>query len=193
MNELELTKAEQKQLTECEAVIEKGWQTAVNVGRALLDIRDLKLYRKAFKSFEDYCRQRWGFMRAHAYRLIDAAGVAQNLSPIGDIPQPTHESQLRPLAPLEPEQQREVWKEAVETADGEPTAKHIEKVKAAKLKKAPKPKIEPDSKPITLSSRLDDLCSNYTATFGGELGKSYIEEIDCWRFWVERIIPKDKL
>ena len=67
----------------------------------------------------DYCRDRWGMNRAHAYRLIDAANVADNLSPEGDIP--TSERQARPLARLKPEQQAEAWKEAVASApDGMP-------------------------------------------------------------------------
>jgi len=53
-------------------------------------------------SFEHYCRERWQFARAQAYRLIDSAKVIENLSPIGD--KPATESQVRPLTKLEPEQ-----------------------------------------------------------------------------------------
>ena len=42
--------------------------------------------------------------RIHAHRMIDAATVAENLLPIGNIP--ATESQARPLAQLEPEVQR---------------------------------------------------------------------------------------
>ena len=45
---------------------------------------------------------------AQGKRLVAAAEVVQNLSPIGDT-QPTHESQVRPLTKLEPEAQREAW------------------------------------------------------------------------------------
>jgi hypothetical protein len=40
---------------------------------------------------------------------MDAAKIVANLksSPIGELP--THESQVRPLSKLEPEQQREAW------------------------------------------------------------------------------------
>ena len=48
--------------------------------------------------------------KQHAYRLIDSAAVAKNLSPIGDVPKT--ESVVRPLARLEPAQQREVWVKA---------------------------------------------------------------------------------
>jgi hypothetical protein len=75
-----------------------------------------------------------GLERAYAYRLIDSAKVVNNLSPIGDI-RPTHESQVRPLAGLEPEQQREAWNAAVKSApNGKVTAAHVSR--AAEVIKA---------------------------------------------------------
>jgi len=50
--------------------------------------------------------------RPRAYRLMEAAEVNSNLSPIGDIV-PASESQLRPLTSLAPEDQRTVWTQAV--------------------------------------------------------------------------------
>jgi hypothetical protein len=73
-----------------------GLQTFMEIGEALLEIRDSRLYRANFKTFEEYCRERWKMSKPQAYRLVDAAEVSKNLSPIGDI-QPTHESQVRPL------------------------------------------------------------------------------------------------
>jgi hypothetical protein len=69
-------------------------------------IRDRRLYRRDFATFDDYCRERWGMKRAHAYRLIDAAGVAFSMSPIGDIENalPANEGQARELSGLAPEQ-----------------------------------------------------------------------------------------
>ena len=49
--------------------------------------------------------------RAHAYRLIESAGVMDNLSPIGD--KPATESQARPLSKLPPEKQPEAWQAAI--------------------------------------------------------------------------------
>jgi len=51
-------------------------------------------------------RVSWGFSKDHANRFIASAKANQNLMPIGI--KPTHESQLRPLTHLEPEQQKEV-------------------------------------------------------------------------------------
>jgi hypothetical protein len=103
-----------------EAIIARGLETFIDVGNALLAIRDKRLYREKHSTFEDYCQDRWGMQRAHAYRLMDAAKVAGYLSPMGDI-LPASERQARPLSSLEPEQQQEIWTQVVENApkDGE--------------------------------------------------------------------------
>jgi hypothetical protein len=51
-----------------------------------LEIRDSRLYRQEFDTFEDYCRERWKMSKTNANRLIDAAEVATNVTPIGVIP-----------------------------------------------------------------------------------------------------------
>lgn len=105
-----------RSLNELEAIIERGLETFVEVGQALLEIRDGRKYRDQQATFEDYCKERWGFDRSYAYRLVDSAKVAAVLSPIGDIP--ANESQSRELAPLleEPRALVEAWTEAQERA-----------------------------------------------------------------------------
>ena len=65
-----------------EQVIERGLTTFVEVGNALLEIRDSRLYKDSFSTFEDYCRERWGMSRPRAYPLIEAAEIMSNLSTI---------------------------------------------------------------------------------------------------------------
>lgn len=124
--EKDLVESEKQELQSCEAVIERGLATFYEVGTALLKIRDERLYRSANATFEEYCRARWQMSRNHAHRMIDAARVAQNLLPMGNIPQT--ERQVRPLAGLEPEQQRAVWEQAVSEANGQPSAAQVEEV-----------------------------------------------------------------
>lgn len=122
-----LTLSEVGRLAELEQVVETGLTVFVAVGNALLEIRDSRLYRQQFPTFEAYCRERWGLKQSHAYRMIDAAVVVGNLqsSPIGEVPKT--ESQARPLTRLEPEVQREVWRELVESTPVERiTAKIVE-------------------------------------------------------------------
>jgi N6-adenosine-specific RNA methylase IME4 len=93
----QLTLVEIDRLAELEAVVERGLQTFVEVGLALAEIRDSRLYRESHGTFEAYLDERWGMSRGHGYRLIDGAQVAELVSPIGDI---ANEAQARELVPL---------------------------------------------------------------------------------------------
>lgn len=126
MNELALELIPNNELAHYEQVIERGLHTFVEVGDALLAIRDARLYKGEYDTFEEYCQQRWGMERRYAYRLMDAAKVVGNVSHGTQIA-PTTERQARPLSQLPPEQQREAWQLAVDTApDGKVTARHVQ-------------------------------------------------------------------
>ena len=114
MSELLLIE-EQQELAHCEAVIERGFETFFEIGRAMAIIRDKRLYRADYKTFEEYCSTRWSLERRHAYRLMDASKVIENVSNWTQI-LPATESQARPLTSLEPDQQRVVWSELLQDA-----------------------------------------------------------------------------
>ena len=122
---IEITERTEITLSDCEAVIACGFNTFREVGSALLQIRDRKLYAENYASFEQYCRHRWQLSRPYAYSLMESAEVAKNLSAMADIP--THERQIRPLAKLPPELQRKVWAEATKDSKN-PTARHVKVV-----------------------------------------------------------------
>lgn len=127
-----LTDSERAELLEAEQTIRQGRQTFLAVGHALRVIRDKRLYREKYRNFEMYLEEEWEMGSAHAYRLMDAAQVVADLSPIGELP--TNEAQARELKPVPPEQRQQVWQEAVETApDGRVTAAHVERVVAKAL------------------------------------------------------------
>src|SRR5260370_19928229 len=67
-----LSKREKLLLADCEKTIDAGLRVFYEVGRALLTIQKLKLYRESHTTFEQYCRERWPITRQHAYRQIDA-------------------------------------------------------------------------------------------------------------------------
>jgi hypothetical protein len=98
-------------LIELERVIESERQSFYTIGKALKEIRDDRLYRDLlFNSFEAYLKKRWDLSRSHAYRLIEAYRVIDNLSSIGDK-LPENEAQLRSLGHLAPCDQRRIWKD----------------------------------------------------------------------------------
>jgi hypothetical protein len=106
-------------LAQLEGVVERGLATFVEVGEALLEIRESRLYRESHATFEDYCRARWGFSRQWAHELIQASSVSSML----DVA-PTSVRQAAELSPLrdEPEQMREAWQTAQTAGNGKPTA-----------------------------------------------------------------------
>jgi hypothetical protein len=117
-HEVVLRMRDDERLTELEKVIEKGKKTFVEVGMALAEIRDSRLYRREYGGFEEYCRKKWGWTRQHAYRLIEAA-------PVGKCHQlVTNEGAARELAKATPEERAGVVQAVVDS--GKPvTAKEI--------------------------------------------------------------------
>jgi len=130
IEQTQLTNTEQSRLEQCEAVIERGLKTFVDVGNALLEIRDSRLYRAEFGTFEDYCKDKWGWVASRARQLIAASETMQNLKTVTNVTLlPINEGQVRPLVSLPPEQQREAWAIALDTApDGKITGAHVQAV-----------------------------------------------------------------
>lgn len=136
MEERPLSKRELHRLEGLEAVIAVNFKGFVAVGKALAEIREERLYREKFKTFEEYCRNLWDVSHQRADQLIAAASVLDNLTTIvvknnGDnlgtiVPKndddnddpyavlPINEAQARELARLEPEEQRRVWRELID-------------------------------------------------------------------------------
>jgi hypothetical protein len=121
-----ITLKESARLVELERKIETGMTTFVEVGNALMEIRDSRLYRVEYKTFEAYCREKWGMSKVRAIQLISAARVSDNLVTVVTKTL-THERQARALTALPKSKQPEAWAKAVEIADGnQPTARQVE-------------------------------------------------------------------
>jgi hypothetical protein len=98
-----LSEGEQADFFACEEVLGSGWDGFVQCGLALARIRDGRLYRQQYDTFEAYCRQKWQYGRVNVHRLISAAQVFTYLLP-NRQQKPEHETQVRPLVGLTPEQ-----------------------------------------------------------------------------------------
>ena len=136
-----LTPEEERVRLHLERQVERAFYLA---GKALAELRSRRLYRSTHKTFEEYCRDRFGYSRRKMDYLIAGAEVFDNLllktngsqkeepetrlvgsqnsetetRTIGSQILPTSERQVRPLTKLEPSQQREVWQQAVTSAGG---------------------------------------------------------------------------
>jgi hypothetical protein len=168
-----LTAQEKVRFTELEAVVERNLETFLSVGRALAEIRNKRLYRQQFGTFEDYCVKRWGFSGSRGLDLVRSASVAEVLlagpaaPQTGDAPLPLDLSAdvLRPLQRLEPELANSCWRLACRV--GKPTSCTVGRIVRAVEQAvsqgtngtgAPKPKVPQSQKKIFLLSvhRLAD-------------------------------------
>ncbi|BAZ18924.1 hypothetical protein NIES4071_108090 (plasmid) [Calothrix sp. NIES-4071] len=139
----ELSYDELQEREHLEKLVERAFYEA---GKGLRTLRDKKLYRSTHNSFEEYCKERFGFERRQPYRLIEAAGVIDNIvemcpnwthseneedstRPNWTQIVPTNECQVRPLTKLEPSEQQECWRQAVEKAGGKvPSGRQVKDI-----------------------------------------------------------------
>ena len=164
-------------LRDNEAVIKRGLTQVWEVAAALADIREQKQYLEAgCKTFEEYCEQKWNFKRNYANKLIQGVEVFDNVrdnlnkqvNNLGtSVPKPVQlpetEWQARAVrqATDDPQEQAEVWTQAVEDAGGEqPTAPQIKQAasKVTASKTAPPPAEEPE--PAKLCDKFGPLALN---------------------------------
>lgn len=151
-----LTSSEQVRKGELEHTIETGKAAFLEVGQALAEIQESKLYRDEFDTFDAYCKAKWDFSRYTAYRQIGAAKAAIEVKAtrVATCNKVSAESETEVTAPIArelakaPEGTRAaVLTDATETAKASgkaaPTAKDVA---AAVEKVAPKPAPTPPPK-----------------------------------------------
>lgn len=122
-----LNPAAQAALAAAEQRIERALKSFVDMGQALTEIRDGRLYKATHGTFEAYCQERWEIGRDYADRMIAAAQVVLTIVSKG-LPAPTKESQARALVAVPEADRAEVWAKTVERTDGKPTAAAIREV-----------------------------------------------------------------
>lgn len=125
-----ITRTEADHLAACEEVIERGLRGFIEVGRALLAIRDQRLYRATHTSFESYLQERWGIGRRRGDQLCAASEVVQQIANHGSDLLPRSERLVRPLMALPEDQRASAWRQVVFVAGTVPTIADVEAVVA---------------------------------------------------------------
>lgn len=115
-----------------------------NTRELLLDLYEREGWRAlGYETFRACVVAEFKQHQSYLYRQLEAAKAEIAISPIGEKSEvgKVPESHLRPLTSLPPDQQRDAYQKAVETApNGKVTAKHVEKVVEGMN---PRPKAEP--------------------------------------------------
>ncbi|MBW4457704.1 MAG: hypothetical protein KME55_36520 [Nostoc indistinguendum CM1-VF10] len=130
---VEVTELTEQEISDRLLLERKVERAFFEAGKALMELRDRRLYRSTHKTFEEYCRDRFSYTHRHVNYLIAGCLIVDNIKMGTNSSQngsqdemgtnssqiwPTSEVQVRPLAQLEPQQQPEAWQQAVEQAEG---------------------------------------------------------------------------
>ncbi len=96
-HEMVMSIRESQRLAELEKTIARGKKAFVEVGLALAEIRDLRLYKHEYGSFNEYCQKKWGWTRQYVnYQIAGAKVTAALPEKVATIV--ATESQARELA-----------------------------------------------------------------------------------------------
>lgn len=134
-----LTTSETKQYENLKKTIRNGLKGFLEVGRALCEIRDRRLYGDEFDSWDQFCRACFDMTRSYASRLVSSAQCVEEMKemlPIGNKTSlPIRESQVRELLRLETSEERsEAWQQAVaDYPNGSPPAKVVREIVEERL------------------------------------------------------------
>lgn len=211
MSDQAMTRAERSKLYALEEKIEAGERTYIEVGAALADIRDRRLYRAEHKNFPAYLKARWPkISKSHAYRLMAAVKVAENIPDPGRKPE--NLEQALALSQLPPEAQRAVSSAAAES-DNPRTGKTLKKA-ADDIKNLPpeqqKEKIEGEQNEIKKRARrvIDNegrrdrikaieshvrKLAKLTEGFGGHEAEEGLAALKLFRTWIGSLPPNLEL
>jgi hypothetical protein len=121
-----LTETEAERLAECEDAIEQVRRSVYLAGLALITIRDERLYREHYPSFEDYVVKRWKRSRGRAYQMIDQADVSKRLSNALDTEIIVNARQAQLLKPFPDGEMAVLWARTLaDSADGKVATKQL--------------------------------------------------------------------
>lgn len=124
----QLSVEEKEELAQLEKRIGDGIRYFIDTGLALKKIRDSRLYRENFDTFEEYCQNKWQMGASNGHYLIASASVASNLE--GE--KPLKASHAHVLGKLPEDTRQEAWEEVLRRSElqneGKITADLVEEI-----------------------------------------------------------------
>lgn len=137
-NPAAFTAEEIQHLADMKAIVSRDWDTFIEVGNILQEIKDSRLYKIEYSTFEEFCEKNWDMSKSRAKQMIAGAKVVKALRAgdepkkatiVANVVEPTHESQVRPLTMLPEALQKPAWDKAVGVAaPNPPTARQVEQI-----------------------------------------------------------------
>lgn len=113
-----------KRLRDLESEITNGLRSS---GRALAAILDEELYLETHDTFDQYCRDRWGYGKSYSYQLIKNVKTLDNVSGIVENPESRiRQSHISEVSKAPEKQQAQIVATVLQRCESEkrePTAK----------------------------------------------------------------------
>ena len=137
-----------------EKVVAEGLESAREVGEALRDIRDQKLYRGTHATFAAYCQDRWGLGTSAVYQFIHHANILDACEKAA-LPLPQSEAVTRPLRFAPRTERVQTWTAFLQTGQ-KPTQKAVQafvRTRYPSTRKPPARRHEPPSSPSSVGPR----------------------------------------
>jgi hypothetical protein len=162
-----------ERLDNCEKTVRAGLQTFVEVGLALMEIRNSRLYLETHPTFEAYVQAMMALSRPRAYELMDCAEVMRDLSAAGDVTQlPRNEAQVRELRKWKtPEERTQKWKSVLAAASGK------RPVTATFIRKTLNPPSEPKSAVAPLTQKMQGYLKKLRSQANGNVAEQNALEL----------------
>jgi hypothetical protein len=133
----ELSPEEYIALLTAEHLIGEEFKGSIDVGLALVEIRDRRLYRTEYPNFPAYYRIKWHFDQKKVHSLTATAEAHKAITTGANLPVPQSAFQLRPLSGLTPDQARLAWEHAVKMSGGRKITERLVRAAVLELKIKP--------------------------------------------------------
>jgi hypothetical protein len=101
---------------EVQSLIRAGLEAYQKAGEKLLRIREARLYREEFDTWDAFCRDAYGFSKTYANQLILAWNVVRDLAQQMETVLPDNERVARQLAKYPKDMQKQIWMRARQIA-----------------------------------------------------------------------------
>jgi hypothetical protein len=111
-----------------ELIIERQVGGFEEVGNALKEIRDRKLFQPRYPKFNDYLKERWDMTSRYGNYQIKATEIMCRLRAENFSSLPTRETHIRELTRLPDQKLVQVWQEVLNESGGKVTAAAIKEV-----------------------------------------------------------------
>lgn len=167
-----------------EAIVDRGLVTFVEVGAALMRIRDRGSYVLTHPTFSAYIEARWAMSKAYAYDVMNSAEVTQTIEAhASDLPLPPNPSVAHELRPLldRPDDLVALWRELVTRHQGPPIGRLVREA-VHQLRRAPAPAPPPVPEPEDPEPQTDAQIRFTSALADLDQALRTVEELEAEAF-----------